>query len=197
MARGKTGDKRRTEEHRELTVYQEVLSFWFEEVEPKSWWSADPDFDQLIRSSFGATLCRAGQGELSGWRDKPEGRLAEIIVLDQFSRNIHRGSPSAFAQDPMALALAQWAIAEEAHLALASTRCNFLLMPWMHSESRAVHESAAELFREHASKRTCDVEVRHKAIVDRFGRYPHRNEILGRKSTAEEIEFLKQPGSSF
>ena len=109
MTRGKTGDKRRTEEHRELTVYQEVLSFWFEEVEPKSWWSADPDFDQLIRSSFGATLCRAGQGELSGWRDKPEGRLAEIIVLDQFSRNIHRGSPSAFAQDPMALALAQWA----------------------------------------------------------------------------------------
>lgn len=178
-------------------MYQEVLSFWFDEVERKSWWSGAPDFDVLIRSRFGDTLRRAAKGEFSGWRDEPEGRLAEIIVLDQFSRNIDRGSPRAFAQDSMALSLAQAAVKEGSHLALNQTQRNFLLMPWMHSESTAVHQTAAPLFREHASKRTLEVELRHKAIIDRFGRYPHRNEILGRESTAEEIEFLKQPGSSF
>ncbi len=178
-------------------MYQEVLSFWFDEVERTSWWSADPDFDELIRSRFGDTLRRAARGELFDWRDEPEGRLAEIIVLDQFSRNIHRGSPIAFAQDPMALTLAQWAVSTRSHVQLDSTRRNFLLMPWMHSESRTTHETAERLFREHASKRTLGVELRHKAIIDRFGRYPHRNDILGRQSTAEEIEFLKQPGSRF
>lgn len=178
-------------------MYQEVLSFWFDEVERKSWWSANPVFDELIRSRFGDTLRRAVQGELSGWRDEPEGRLAEIIVLDQFSRNIHRGSPMAFAQDPVALTLAQRAVSEGSHLELKAAARNFLLMPWMHSESRVVHEAAERLFLKHASKRTRNVELRHKAIIDRFGRYPHRNAILGRESTAEEIEFLKQPGSSF
>lgn len=178
-------------------MYQEVLSFWFDEIEQKAWWAADPDFDELIRSRFGDTLRRAAQGELCTWRDDADGRLAEIIVLDQFSRNIHRGSPNAFAQDAMALTLAQWAISSGSHLELDATRRNFLLMPWMHSESRAVHETAEPLFREHASKSTCDFELRHKAIIDQFGRYPHRNEILGRESTAAEIEFLKQPGSSF
>lgn len=178
-------------------MYQEVLSFWFGEVERKSWWSARPDFDALIRCRFGDTLCRAARGELCGWRNEPEGRLAEIIVLDQFSRNIHRGSPAAFAQDPMALTLAQWAVADGTHRGLPVARRHFLLMPWMHSESRAVHETAEDLFREHASKRTFDVELRHKAIVDRFGRYPHRNEILGRASTDDEMAFLKEPGSSF
>ena len=178
-------------------MYHEVLSFWFDEIDRKSWWSADPDFDELIRSRFGDTLRRAARSELSDWRGEPEGRLAEIIVLDQFSRNIHRGSPIAFAQDPMSLTLAQWAISARAHLTLTSTRRNFLLMPWMHSESPTVHETAEGLFLEHASKRTLDVELRHKAIIARFGRYPHRNAILGRESTAEEIEYLKQPGSRF
>ncbi len=178
-------------------MYEAVLSFWFDEVESKSWWSGTADFDALIRSRFGEVLRRAARGELSGWRAEPEGRLAEIIVLDQFSRNIHRGSPDAFAQDPMALSLAQSAVAEGAHRTLTVTHRNFLLMPWMHSESSAVHAVAKGLFREFASKRTFDVELRHKAIVDRFGRYPHRNKILGRESTAEEVAFLKQPGSSF
>lgn len=91
----------------------------------------------------------------------------------------------------------QRAVSSRAHLQLASTRRNFLLMPWMHSESRATHETAERLFREHASRRTLGVELRHKAIIDRLGRYPHRNQILGRQSTAEEMDFLKQPGSSF
>ena len=178
-------------------MYQKVLSFWFDEVERKSWWSADPDLDDLICSRFGDTLRRAARGELSDWRIHAAGSLAEIIVLDQFSRNIHRGSPMAFAQDSIALTLAQQAVSARAHLQLPSTQRNFMLMPWMHSESRATHETAERLFREHASRRTLGVELRHKAIIDRFGRYPHRNQILGRESTTEEIEFLKHPGSSF
>lgn len=176
---------------------REVLSFWFDEVDRKSWWSAKPAFDELIRARFSDTLCRASRGELSDGRDEPEGRLAEIIVLDQFSRHIHRGSPMAFAHDPMALTLAQWAVSIDAHLKLDATRRNFLFMPYMHSESTLVHSSAEPLFRTHTSKRTLNIELRHKAIIDRFGRYPHRNQILGRESTEEEIEFLKQPGSSF
>lgn len=181
----------------ESILYRDVLSFWFEEAGRKSWWSAQPTFDALIRSRFGHTLRRAARGELRDWRNEPDGCLAEIIVLDQFSRNIHRGSPMAFAQDSMALELAQGALAELVHLELAVTRRNFLLMPWMHSESRMVHAQAETLFRAHASKRTFDIELRHKAIIDRFGRYPHRNAILGRESTTEEIEFLKRPRSNF
>lgn len=178
-------------------MHQAVLSFWFDEINRKSWWSGTRKFDALVRSRFGETLHRAARDELSGWRVEPEGRLAEIIVLDQFSRNIHRGFAEAFAQDPLALSLAQAAVAEGAHRALPVTQRNFMLMPWMHSESKTVHETAEALFCGFASKRSYDVELRHKAIVDRFGRYPHRNEILGRQSTPDEIEFLKQPGSSF
>lgn len=176
---------------------RDVLAFWFDEIEPKAWFAVQPAFDEQIRSRFGATLRDAAQGELFAWRTQPRGRLAEIIVLDQFSRNIHRGAASAFAQDPMALTLAQWAVAENVHLELEPAQCTFLLMPYMHSESAVVHEVALALFRKHAAKNNYEFEVRHKAIIDRFGRYPHRNEILGRQSTAEEIEFLKQPGSGF
>lgn len=178
-------------------MYREVLSFWFDEVDRKSWWSGAAAFDAQIRSRFVETLDRAARGELSGWRGEPGGRLAEIIVLDQFSRNIHRDLPMAFAQDPIALTLAQRAVEEGAQRALDVTHRDFLLMPWMHSESKIVHIEAERLFREHASKRNLDFELRHKAIIDRFGRYPHRNVILGRESTPEEIEFLKQPGSRF
>ncbi len=174
-----------------------VLAFWFTETDPKSWWTADPAFDGRIRARFGALHARASQGELYEWRSAPEGRLAEVIVLDQFSRNLHRGTPRAFAQDLAALALAQEAVAAGAHLELDPVRRPFLLMPWMHSESREIHVVAEQLLRKYASTESYDFELRHKAIVDRFGRYPHRNIALGRASTAEELEFLKQPGSSF
>lgn len=176
---------------------QEILTFWFSEIDPKAWWSADPDFDALLRQRFAALLDSAALGELYAWRSEAKGRLAEIIVLDQFSRNIHRDTPRAFAQDPMALALAQDAVAGGALDALAPAERAFLLMPYMHSESRLIHVQAEALFREFAPADNYDFELRHKAIVDRFGRYPHRNAILGRESTAEELEFLKQPGSRF
>lgn len=178
-------------------TYDEVLGFWFEETAPKQWFSGDRHFDGLIRERFAPLLRQAAAAELHGWRDTARGRLAEIIVLDQFSRNIHRGTAQAFAQDGMALALAQEAVRGGALAQLGAVQCGFLLMPYMHSESRAIHVLAEQLFREHAPAGNHEYELRHKAIVDRFGRYPHRNEILGRATTAEEAQFLKQPGSRF
>ena len=178
-------------------TYRDVLTFWFDETPPKKRWIADPAFDGLIRDRFAGLLELAKQGELFGWRTAPPGRLAEVIVLDQFSRNIHRDTPQAFAQDPMALVLAQEALAAGAEQVLSELERSFLLMPFMHSESRLIHEWAERLFRQHCPEDSYKFELRHKAIIDRFGRYPHRNAILGRESSAEEIEFLKQPGSHF
>jgi uncharacterized protein (DUF924 family) len=177
-------------------MHSEVLEFWFKEIEPKKWWVADPDFDNQIRNRFLRLLERAAQGELFSWRREPRGRLAEIIVLDQFSRNIYRNTPAAFAQDSMALVLAQEAVDAGVQNVLSPAERGFLLLPYMHSESKTIHALAERLYREHAPDNH-GFELRHKAIIDRFGRYPHRNRVLGRVSSAEEIEFLAQPGSSF
>jgi uncharacterized protein (DUF924 family) len=179
------------------TMHNEILDFWFKEIDPKKWWLADPEFDKLIEDRFLGLLEQARQGELFGWRKEPSGRLAEIIVLDQFSRNVWRSTPAAFTQDTVALVLSQEAVASGALGALSPVGRAFLLMPYMHSESRAIHLVAERLFQEYTPENNYNFELRHKAIIDRFGRYPHRNAILGRDSTAEEIEFLKQPGSSF
>lgn len=175
----------------------EVLKFWFEEAGPDRWWKTDPAFDESIRERFSATYARAVHGELHGWRAEPRGRLAEIIVLDQFSRNLFRNSPLAFAQDLAALVLAQEAVASGVHLRLTPVERAFLFLPYMHSESREIHALAEQLYRQHAPPGNYDFELRHKAIIDRFGRYPHRNATLGRASTHEEVEFLRQPGSGF
>jgi uncharacterized protein (DUF924 family) len=178
-------------------MYQQILTFWFEEIEPAMWWKSDPGFDDLIRQRFLSLLEQATLGELYAWRRQPKGRLAEVIVLDQFSRNIFRDTPRAFSQDALALVLAQEAIAAGADRALSQIERVFLYLPFMHSESKLIHEWSERLFRENGLQDNYNFELRHKAIVDRFGRYPHRNEVLGRVSTAEEIEFLKQPGSRF
>lgn len=175
----------------------EILRFWFDEIEPAQWWKADPAFDTLVRTRFGATLQAAAAGELHGWRARPEGRLAEVIVLDQFSRHIHRGTPAAFAADRMALALAQEAVAGGHDQALPVPRRAFLYMPYMHSESRAIHAIAERLFSTPGLEKNHESGLRHRAIIERFGRYPHRNAILGRESTPEELAFLEQPGSRF
>jgi uncharacterized protein (DUF924 family) len=178
-------------------MHNEVLKFWFEETQPKQWWTVSPTFDQLITARFLNMLTEAAHGELYDWRIAPRGRLAEIIVLDQFSRNIHRNTPAAFAQDPTALVLAQEAVAAGALAQLSPTERSFLLLPYMHSESRAIHVIAENLYREYAPQGNYEFELKHKSIIYRFGRYPHRNSILGRVSTDEEIEFLTQPGSRF
>jgi uncharacterized protein (DUF924 family) len=155
-----------------------VLHFWFQEIKP-----VDAQLDQLIATRFGETHRQAVQAELFEWRSDPSGRLAEIIVLDQFSRNIFRGDRRAFEADAMALALAQEAVSTGADKSLGQDQRVFLYMPYMHSESRAIHQVAEQIFRERAPKDNHDFELRHKAIIDRFGRYPHRNLALGRPST--------------
>ena len=178
-------------------MIEEVLSFWFEQNGPEQWWTRDPRFDAEIRSRFGSLHGRAVLGELHGWRDTPEGRLAEIVVLDQFSRNLYRDDGRAFAADGMALALAQEAVRVGADQAVPPVRRPFVYMPYQHSESPQIHEEAMRLFERLEDPESLDFERRHKAIIDRFGRYPHRNEVLGRPSTDEEIAFLREPGSSF
>jgi uncharacterized protein (DUF924 family) len=175
----------------------QVLRFWFEETPPKSWWTVDAAFDRTLAARFGELLRQAAAGELYAWREDARGRLAEVIVLDQFSRNILRDTVLAFAQDAMALVLAQEAVTAGALMQLPPIQRAFLLLPFMHSESRLIHEQAEALYREYAPPENFEFELRHKAIIDRFGRYPHRNAILGRTSTPEEIEFLRTPGSSF
>jgi uncharacterized protein (DUF924 family) len=178
-------------------MYSEILSFWFEEIDPATWWAKDDAFDQLIRGRFSEVHARATRCELFEWRVEAKGRLAEIIVLDQFSRNMFRGSPLSFASDALALALAQEAISAKADAGLSPTERSFLYLPFMHSESLTIHVVALELYRKNGIQSNLDFEIRHKQIIERFGRYPHRNGILGRQSTDEEIEFLKQPGSGF
>ena len=176
---------------------QDVLRFWFEEMRPQQWFTEDAEFDATIRRRFAATHEAVKHGERSNWRATPQGRLAEIIVLDQFSRNMYRGTRQAFAFDPLALTLAQEAVARGADRHLPVAQRAFLYMPYMHSESLSVHEQALRLFDQPGLEENLKFERAHKTIIERFGRYPHRNAVLGRASTPEETDFLKQPGSGF
>lgn len=174
-----------------------VLDFWFVECRPAQWWKVDPAFDALIAQRFGDLHRSAALGELFAWRVDAPGRLAEVVVLDQFSRNLLRGSAQAFATDAMALALAQEAVAQGLDQLLPPQQRAFLYMPYTHSESRLVHQHAERLFAALGVGDHHRFELLHKAIVDRFGRYPHRNAVLGRVSTAEEEAFLQEPASKF
>ena len=176
---------------------EKVLKFWFEELGPSSWYEKDPNLDKRIKELFLETYNQATRGELFSWRDTIEGRLAEIIVLDQFSRNIFRDDPRAFQYDCIALTLAQEASQLETAQELTDSEKAFLYMPLIHSESKAIHEKAIKLYSAPGLEKNLEFEHKHKNIIDRFGRYPHRNEILGRTSTPEEIEFLKAPDSFF
>jgi len=178
-------------------MFASIISFWFNEIDSSKWWKKDQEFDSLIASRFGDVHEQASHCEFYDWRSSALGRLAEVIVLDQFSRNMYRDSPLSFAQDSLALALAQEAIRAGADQELTPVERSFLYMPFMHSESQAIHEQAVELYKNNGIESNYEFELKHKVIIDRFGRYPHRNEILGRKSSVEEIEFLKTPGSSF
>ena len=178
--------------------YEQIINFWFNEIKPKQWYVKDPEFDLLIKDRFSQCHEQASRCELANWRQWPLGRLAEVIVLDQLSRNLYRDDYRAFACDALALALAQEAISANVQDSFTNTsQKSFLYMPFMHSESKAIHETAVQLFSEPGLESNLEFELKHKAIIDRFGRYPHRNIILGRESTEEEEAFLKQPGSSF
>lgn len=167
---------------------QSVLDFWFREIDPAYRFKRSDAIDTTIRRRFEATFHAVLAGETEAWRESPEGRLAEIIVLDQFSRNMFRDTAGAFSADPLALALAQELVRHGYDRALDDTGRTFAYMPFMHSESAKVHERALTLF---SDLDNLGYEIAHKEIIDRFGRYPHRNAVLGRTSTPEEIEWMK------
>ena len=180
-----------------MNIPQPILHFWFTELTPKQHFVKDAVLDANIRTRFSDTLEAAARCELFAWRATAEGRLAEIIVLDQFSRNVYRDTPRAFAQDALALVLAQELVASGRDRSLPEAQRVFACMPYMHSESALVHTQAVALFTQLGNENNLNFELRHKAIIDRFGRYPHRNAMLGRTSSAEELIFLSEPGSSF
>jgi uncharacterized protein (DUF924 family) len=177
--------------------YQDILDFWFSSDNEPNWFAKSDEFDQLIEKKFKLVHSQAAASELWSWRQNADGRLAEIIILDQFSRNLFRENPRAFAQDGLALALAQEAISLQLDQQLSPKQRCFMYLPFMHSESKLIHEFALKLFQRLGNETNLAFEKKHKVIIDHFGRYPHRNAVLGRVSTAEEIEFLKQPNSSF
>ena len=177
--------------------YQDFLDFWFSPAAEANWFVKTAEFDALLAEKFAEVHRQAAQGELWTWRGSPAGRLAEIIILDQLSRNLYRNDPRAFAQDGMALVLAQEMIHLKLDQDLKPIERRFLYMPFMHSESKRIHEVALGLFESLDDPTVLGYELKHKVIIDRVGNYPHRNQVLGRPSSAEELEFLTQPNSSF
>ena len=188
---------------------REVLDFWFgapgsEEFgrERKMWFRKSAVFDALLRERFGALLDAANAGELDAWCATPEGALALVIVLDQFSRNCHRDTPRAFSADDKALAIARAMVASGADLRLPTLQHrSFAYLPFEHAESAEAQRESLRLFGELAKdpegQGYYDYALRHAKVIERFGRFPHRNAQLGRTSTEDETAFLREPGSSF
>jgi uncharacterized protein (DUF924 family) len=176
---------------------ESVNHFWFQEIDPNDWFSGSAAIDALIAARFGALRAELKRNPPRAETLTSEGHLAAVIVFDQFSRNIFRGSPEAYATDDLALALASHAIDAKLDAPLGVRQRHFLYMPFMHSEDRAMQARSIELFTALGDEDTLQYARHHKEIVDRFGRFPHRNEILGRASTPDELEFLRSGSQSF
>ena len=174
---------------------EDVYKFWFVDHGQADWFGGKSEFDAVLQAKFSTTHEAVARAEAFGWRATPRGRLAEIIVLDQFSRQLHRDTPVAFAFDTMALVLAQEAITLGQDLELPQEERSFLYMPFMHSESLLIHELAVPLFKS-VGEGSLEFEIKHKKIIERFGRFPKRNAALGRQSTPEEIVYIEESGTS-
>lgn len=175
----------------------DVLAFWFDELKPEQQFAKDDAVDAAIRTRFGELHQRLSAHVPDDWTGNPQGLLAAVIVLDQFSRNLHRDDPRAFQNDAVALNLARLALKRGDDTLLSEAERQFLYMPFMHSEDADDQDRCVELMDEIGNAQAADFARQHKAIIDRFGRFPHRNEALGRETTVEEAAFLTQPGSSF
>ncbi|MBL8340008.1 MAG: DUF924 domain-containing protein [Rubrivivax sp.] len=189
-----------------LPAADEVLDFWFgpppREAARPEWFRKDPAFDEAIRQRFGARIDEALAGGLRAWDATPSGAVARIVVLDQFTRNCFRGDAKSFAGDPLALAAAQHMVGRGDDLRVNGTLRRFIYLPFEHAEDMAMQRESLRLFAALSASdaKLADLEMwakKHEVIVTRFGRFPHRNAVLGRESTAEETAFLKEPGSSF
>ncbi|UIE38204.1 DUF924 family protein [Leptodesmis sichuanensis] len=190
-----------------MAQIDEIICFWFTEPDGttgknrKVWFTKDPEFDAIVHDRFLVAYQQAAIGALDPWQESATGCLALILLLDQFPRNIFRGQPESFATDAKALAVAQRAIFQGFDQALPLIQRWFVYMPFMHSEDLAIQRQSVELFRQFTedpeTQSSYPYAIKHLEVIERFGRFPHRNAILGRENTPEETEFLKQPGSSF
>lgn len=181
-----------------MSEIADILRYWFDESGPQKWFAGGPAFDAEVRARLGAAHDRAAAGALDGWAATSDGALALLILLDQVPRNIFRGTPRAFATDAKALAIANAAVAADHDLAQPVPRRVFFYLPFEHSERLDDQRTSERLVRQRSGEENAILyAVRHREIIERFGRFPHRNAILGRPSTAEELEFLKEPNSSF
>lgn len=171
-----------------------VLDFWFDELTPAQHFARDEGLDRLIAAQFGRLRDRVLATRAERWRDEPATLLAAVILIDQFSRNIHRGSAEAFAGDRVAQALTMHAIDHGWDADLPDQARHFLYMPLMHAEDRAMQALSLEKFATLSNPETLDFARQHAEVIDRFGRFPGRNEALGRRSTDEEFAWLSRPG---
>jgi uncharacterized protein (DUF924 family) len=176
---------------------RDVLAFWFEENQPEQWFKQDAAFDETVRRRFLELHERLATPLREELHRDPQRALATVIVLDQMSRNMFRGTPLAYASDALALSIAQDAIARGFDRGLTKEQRMFLYLPFEHAEDRRMQARCVELMASLDDPELSQWAEAHRAIIDRFGRFPHRNAILGRASTAEELQFLQQPGTSF
>ena len=174
-----------------------IIDFWFKECNPKMWFKKNNEFDTLIKKRFQKTLEYCLKNEINKNLITKENCLSWIIVLDQFSRNIYRNQVRSFSGDEKALKFSKISIKKSFLISNEDNYNSFFLMPYMHSEKLSDHEFSLPFFKKYTNKKTYDSAQRHKKVIETFSRFPHRNEILGRKSTKSELEFLKLPGSKF
>jgi uncharacterized protein (DUF924 family) len=180
-----------------------ILDFWFGDgtAARDEWFRKDPAFDETIRDRFGSAVAAALGGAFAAWTAEPRGALALVVLLDQFTRNIYRGTARMFAGDARALQVTEAAVAAGFDDALGPYERSFLYLPFQHAETAAAQARSLHLFARLAAQTglqsTFEWAAKHADVIRRFGRYPHRNDILGRVSTAEEIAFLAGPGSRF
>jgi uncharacterized protein (DUF924 family) len=177
-----------------MRTAEDVIHFWCVEHDKEDWFGGKPEFDARLEAEFGETHPHVARGEAWHWRRIPEGRLAEVIVLDQFSRQLHRGSAEAFAQDKMALVLAQEAIAAGADQIVEPVRRAFFYLPFMHAESLVSQDEGVKLYEKLGDAEQLDYMEKHREVIRRFGRFPFRNKALGRESTAEELAYMEEQG---
>ena len=177
---------------------EQVIDFWFVEHNRDDWFGISEKFDQELYENFFDSHKKVAAGEAFHWRANPLGRLAEIIVLDQFSRQFFRGKAAAFACDGMALALAQELVAAKGEQSLTGEQALFAYLPYMHSESLVIHKEAVRLFEELGNEKNLQFELSHRDVIARFGRFPKRNKALGRISSKEELAYIaERDGSHF
>ncbi|WEN15975.1 DUF924 domain-containing protein [Rhodanobacter sp. AS-Z3] len=186
---------------------QDVLAFWFDDENTPHWFAADSAFDARIRQRFGASVVEAFAGKLDGWTATSSGWLALLILLDQFPRNLYRHDPRSWSADAVAQRVALSGLARGDDRQLPAIQRVFAYLPLEHAENHALQQRSVELFEVLSAQAPEDVQAqfagfldyarRHRAVIERFGRFPHRNAVLGRASTAEEVAYLAQPGAGF